>query len=142
MDKENLRNLFGKSGDVNADLEKMFGSEYLDQPDITKNGIPPELAGLDIHNISQLLDRTVEKSPEIDCEASQSIILRFLSGYLTREDLISPKEWWSVIKHMDNCYDGPCHDLYDIACLDKYLTPEAMNQEYGEKIKDWEIKKS
>ncbi len=139
MDKENLKNLFGQSGDVNSDLEKMFGSGYLDQPDTSKDNIPSELAEFGVHNIGQLLERTIEKSPELNCENNQHIILRFINGYFTGEDLVAPEEWWSVVKHMDACY-GPCRNLYDIACQDKYLTPEAMKEEYGEKLKKWQVK--
>lgn len=141
MDKEGLRKLFGRRGDVNQNLEQMFGKAYLDSPDKSRENLPPELQDLNVHNVGDLVERAVESAPIINCQANQSLIIRFLKEYIGGKDTsVSHEEWWQVVKHMDTCYGESCHELYEMACLDKYLTPEALMETYGEKIKGWKIK--
>lgn len=140
MKKEQLRQLLGQLGDVNQNLERMFGRAYMDSPDKSQD-IPPELQGLDVYDVGGLVARAVESAAKINCQVNQSLIVKSLKEYIEGEDVsVSHEEWWQVVKHMDTCYRGPCRDLYGIACQDKWLTPKAMDETYGEKIKKWKIK--
>lgn len=139
MGKENLKNIFGEFGDFSPELEEMFGEIYLDQPDKSRDQVSEELQGK-VLNIGPLIDAAIEHSPIIDCKENQARILNFLNGYIRGENAVTHDEWWGVMKHIDNCHETLCNRLYKIACQDKYLTPEAMLEDYGEEIKNWTIK--
>lgn len=139
MGKEKLRELFGNVGDTIPELNSMFGDTYLDSPDKTKDGVWPELDSIGASKINYLIDTVVKEAVEIDCHFNQTAVLAFLNGYITGQDLVSMNDWWAVIKHMDKCVSNKCNELYEIACKDKYLTPEQIFEAYGEKIEKFKI---
>jgi hypothetical protein len=139
MGKEKLRELFGNVGDIIPELESMFGNTYLDSPDRTKEGVWPELNATGACKINYLIDKVTKEAVETDCHFNQTTVLSFLNGYITNQDLVSTNDWWVVIKHMDKCFSSKCKELYEIACKDKYLTPEQMFETYGEIIEKFKI---
>jgi hypothetical protein len=139
MDKEALKEIFGTIGDFKPELERMFGEAYTNFGDTTGN-IPQELSGFDVSNVGSLIERAIEQSPDIACKFNQIQILRFIDGYIQGKDFITNQEWWSVIKHINECGEAPCHELYEIACRDISISPREMDEIYGDKIKNWKIK--
>ena len=139
MKKDELRQIFGKAGDLKPPLEEMFGNAYLDYPDDSER-IPQELAGLSVHNVTNLVTRATELAPKINCRTNQSFIVTHVGSYMAGGNSpVTHEAWWQVIKHMDNCNNGPCRTVYMIACRDKYLNPEAMSETYGDLIKNWKV---
>lgn len=92
MDKEGLRKLFGKPGDFNPVTASIFGSAYLDSPDITSENIDPTLKefagslGLVCNEVSGLVTKALENAPAISCEENQLINARFIRGFITNTD--------------------------------------------------------
>ena len=80
MDKEKIRQLLRKFGDINNALGDMFGSAYLDHPDDSQKDLLPELKqlaerqGLQVANIGPLVGRAIESSPDISCDENQMIL--------------------------------------------------------------------
>lgn len=140
MNKDKLRELFGKQGDVIPELEGMFGEAYLNNPDLTKNDIPDEINGSGVFNVGPLLNNAIEQAPTISCTQNQQTIIRFFEEHVYNKGSVSHDEWFGVMKHMDTCVIEDCHELYDIVCLDIYLTPKEMREKYGEKFQNWETK--
>jgi len=139
MGKEKLRELFGNIGDTVPELKSMFGDTYLDSQDKTRDGVWPELNAIGACKINYLIDNAAKEAVETDCRFNQTTVLVFLNGYITGQDLVSINDWWAVIKHMDKCVSNKCKVLYEIACEEKYLTPEQIFETYGEIIEKFKI---
>ena len=139
MDKE-IRKAFGEFGDFSPDLEKMFGKAYLDYPDSSKNNLPEGLTNeSNLYNVGDLLERAIELSANIDCRSAQDITLRFLKGYISGSDSVSHEEWFTVVKHIGDCHQKACHDLYNIAVMDNLITGQTMDKLFGDKIRNWKV---
>lgn len=139
MDKE-IRAAFGEFGDFNPNLEKMFGKAYLDYPDTSKSNLPKGLSNeSNLYNVGDLFERAIELSPNIDCKLAQNITLKFLKGYISGEDSITHEEWFTVIKHIGDCSQKDCHDLYNIAIMDNLITGQVMDKLFGDKIRNWKV---
>jgi len=139
MDKE-IRTAFGEFGDFNPNLEKMFGNAYLDYPDTSKNNLPEGLINeSNLYNVGDLLERAIELSPNIDCKLAQNITLRFLKGYISDEDSVTHEEWFTVVKHVGDCNQKACHDLYNIAIMDNLMTGQVMDKLFGDTIRNWKV---
>jgi len=143
MNREHLRQLFGKTGDVNLNLAAMYGKAYLDYPDDSGEDIPDGLGEMGCVKINGILDRQYEAAPEIGCESSQGILLDYLKKYISGEFIPATAEFTeqltAVFKHERNCGNPKCHKLSTISHMDKYLTPEDMKNGYGEIIENWKI---
>lgn len=139
MSKEDLKKAFGTFGDVNNELENMFGEAYTNFGDSTGN-VPENLREFGALNIGPLLGRAIEHAPQLSCETNQIQILRYLNGYIQNKDFVTYNEWWSVMNHMNTCRYASCNELYDIACKDVCVSPSEMDEMFGEKIRNWKIK--
>ena len=116
MTDEILRNAFGSDDDFSEELEEMFGEHYLDGPDDTNSGIPPELRSPRVRNISGIVDRIIESTRSISCEDNQSLLRKYIvTGDITLEDS------FSTTIHSEQCPSDLCHRLQKITILDKYF---------------------
>lgn len=139
MDKERLRELFGEEGDVSSDMLRMFGDVYLDYQDVSKNDIPNEINKSDVYNIGEVLKRAVESSKVINCFTNQIIILRYFHDFVSDLNLVTHSEWYAVMKHIGDCDNKQCHQLYNMAILDTTVSPEILEKLYENTIKSWGI---
>ncbi|MFH1971285.1 MAG: hypothetical protein ABIJ05_02780 [Patescibacteria group bacterium] len=144
MDKEGLRKLFGKPGDFNPAAATIFGSAYLDSPDVTGENIDPTLkkiagsSGLVCNEVSGLVTKALENAPTISCEENQLINARFIRGFITNTvEGITHEQLWSTFKHIDSCQNADCHLLHNISTWDNILTPEEMNRRFGKHVISW-----
>ena len=127
MNKENLKNLFGEFGDVVDGLANFYGSAYLDYPDDSKLGIPDEFPDKENwYYVNGLVGRAIENAQETDCPTNQNLLIRHLLLYMRRGDGLTNEELWSVTKHSRDCFDPICHELENIAYMDKYFTSKEM----------------
>lgn len=145
MDKEKLRQSFGKFGDRKEFLERMFGSAYLDYRDDSQDNIPSNLQefaesrGYEVANVGPLVGRAIEQAQEISCEENQTILLKHLKGYIGGDPDTTFEEITSTAKHKQTCTNGKCRRIDFIATLDNQLTPEEMKASFGKEIETWEI---
>ena len=141
MDWERLRKLFGREGDVNKSLERMFGGAYMDHPDDSKENIPDALNTPDAANVLGLVDRAIRGAKEINCQTCQSIQLRDLVGYMDDTGIISWEEGWQIERHLQEggCSNPKCFYLHRISHLTKWMTPGDVRASHGSELRNWEI---
>lgn len=143
MDAERLRSLFGKFGDRREFLEWMYGPAYLDHRDDTNEGIYPDLEEVfsegNVANVRPLIGRAIELIPEVTCEENQSILLRYLRGFIRGDIDTTFEEIFSTWKHRQSCTNNKCTRLDHIVTLDRHFTPEEMKVTFGKEIEQGEI---
>lgn len=144
MDKEKLRMLFGQTGDFNQGAATVFGSTYLDSPDVTGKNIDSALKetvnslGLACNEVSSLVTKALEAAPAISCEENQLICARFIRGRITNTDEgITAEQLWSTFKHADGCQNEDCYLLHNMSTWDNILTREEMGRRFGKFVNSW-----
>ncbi len=123
VDKERLRELFGRLGDVDTDTPE--GIEEL-----TRN------SGIEPVYVNELVTRALENAIEIDCDNNQKLLFRYLDSYtgIKKGDWPSNDEEWQIDKHMETCHNPICQRLNQISIWDKHLDGDEMKHRYGAQI--------
>jgi hypothetical protein len=144
MDKERLKELFGKFGDRKEFLEQMFKDAFLDHVDdsevLLDNDLNKtlELHGMKVAYVNHLIERSVEGARILSCDENQKIIINHLKKFIGGEPGMEFEDGWAVRKHMDTCLNRKCEELDTISLMDKRLTPEQMKISFGNIINNWE----
>lgn len=140
MSKEKFKKALEEAPDYKPFMENMFGPAYLDHPDDTEK-LPSDLQQVSdtidgqIFDISGLVNRAIEQAPKITCLENQTLLLKFLDGYMRDGNPETTfEDSWTMTKHMEKCYNKDCWQLENIARLDKYLLPNVMRDDYGEVV--------
>lgn len=121
MNKDRLRKLFGKFGEVDLEsgLEELIKSK-----------------GFKVQEMSGYIESSLEKAPHTDCKTNQSTLLSYLNGYINGDVQTTIESLWAVRKHMETCLDAKCERLDIISQFDKRLTPEEMEKSFGNEIRE------
>lgn len=146
MNKERLKELFGKFGDRKRLLEKMFGDAFLDHVDESGVVLDSDLKDIleskdmKVAYVNHLVERSVETARILSCDENQKIIINHLRKFIKGEPGMDFEDGWAVRKHMESCSDRKCEELDTISLMDKRLTPEQMRVSFGKIISNWEEK--
>jgi hypothetical protein len=116
-----VRNAFGMGGDFSQELADIFGDSYLDGPDDAKRVYLGNLDSVQAFDISGILGRKIESTPEIMCQQNQTILQQFLNG-----ESKSINELFGTFLHSEKCLDKKCQRLQEIVNMDKYVSLEEL----------------
>jgi len=142
MNKEELRKIFGESGDdADPTLAEMFGPAYLDHPEDVHD-TPIDLVeackavGIKMTGVGAL-ERAIEMAAEISCIDNRAAYLRHLMAYCGKAggEFMTLQQCWETMKHMGKCDDSLCLEVYAISEHEADMAPEAFWTRFGVKIR-------